>query len=200
MFPPEVSMRDVKIVPLAIVMAAVMGGLCSAATPPGPDVTVVAGAWQHHTVKVSYFGITSLYTCSGLEDHVRDILLHFGARKDAKVRASGCARGPDSPSPTAWIDADFYTLAPATDSAAPDTVKAYWTQREMGPKRPSFMDDGDCELVDQMKDTISKSFALKDLKYQTDCFPHQIMINGFHVKADALIAVPEAKPLDNKRS
>jgi hypothetical protein len=187
-------MHYVKIVPLAIVVAAVAGGLASADMPPGPDVSVVAGVWQHHTMKVSYYGITSLYTCSGLEDHVRDILLHFGARKDAKVRASGCARGPDSPSHTAWIDADFFALAPAIDSTAPDTVKAYWTNREMGPKRPSFMDDGDCELVDQMKDTISKNFALKDLKYETDCVPHQITINGFHVKADALIAVPEAKP------
>jgi hypothetical protein len=193
-------MRYVNIVPLAIVTAAALGSLASADTPPNSNVAVVAGAWQHHTVKVSYYGITSLYTCSGLEDHVRDILLHFGARQDAKVRASGCFRGPDSPSHSAWIDADFYTLAPATDSTAPDNVQAYWTSREIGPKRPYFMDDGDCELVNQLKDTISKSFALKDLKYETDCVPHQIMINGYHVKADALIAVPVPKAPDAKRS
>jgi hypothetical protein len=70
----------------------------------------------------------------------------------------------------------------------------------MGPKRPYFMDDGDCELVNQLKDTISNSFALKDLKYETDCVPHQIMINGYHVKADALIAVPVPKAPDAKRS
>ena len=193
-------MRYVKIVPLAIFTAALWASLASADSPPGSNGAVVAGSWQHHTVKVSYFGITSLYTCSGLEDHVRDILVHFGARKDAKVRASGCSRGPDSPSHSAWIDADFYTLAPATDSTAPDTVQAYWTSREMGPKRPYFMDDGDCELVNQLKDTISNSFALKDLKYETDCVPHQIMINGYHVKADALIAVPVPKAPDAKRS
>jgi hypothetical protein len=193
-------MRYIKMLPSALILAALVGGLASADTPPGSDATVVAGSWQHHTVKVSYYGITSLYTCGGLEDHVRDILLHFGARKDAKVRASGCARGPDAPSHNAWIDADFYTLAPATDSTAPDTVKAYWTLREMGPKRPYFMDDGDCELVDQMKDTISKSFALKDLKYETDCVPHEISLNGYHVKAEALIAVPVPKAPDAKRS
>jgi hypothetical protein len=194
-------MRNVNMVSLAIAAAAaVVGSLASAATAPGPDVAVIDGAWQHRTIRVSYFGITSLYTCSGLEDHVRDILVLFGARKDAKVRASGCARGPDAPSHTAWIDADFYTLAPAPDGAAPDTVKAYWTSREMGPKRPYFMDDGDCELVNQLKDTISKSFTLKDLKYETDCVPHQITINGFHVKADALIAVPMPKAPADKRS
>src|SRR5882762_7567558 len=108
--PLEVPMRYVKIVPLAIITAAVAGSLASADTPPGPDVALVAGSWQHHTVKLNYYGITALYTCSGLEDHVKDILVHFGARKDAKVRASGCFRGPDSPSHSAWIDADFYTL------------------------------------------------------------------------------------------
>jgi hypothetical protein len=193
-------MRYVIMVSWAIITAAVVGNLAGAETPPGSNAAVVAGSWQHHTVKVSYYGITSLYTCSGLEDHVKDILVHFGARKDAKVRASGCARGPDAPSHNAWIDADFYTLTPATDATAPDTVQAYWASREIGPRRPYFMDDGDCELVDQMKDTISKSFALKDLKYETDCVPHQIMINGYHVKADALIAVPVTKTADAKRS
>ena len=74
-----------------------------------------------------------------------------------------------------------------------DTVKAYWTPREIRPDRPSFMDEGDCELVDQMRDVISKNFALKDLQYQTDCFPYQVNLNGYHVKADALIAAPAPK-------
>jgi hypothetical protein len=173
-------------------------GPAVAADPPS-DATAIAGTWQHHTMNINYYGITSLYTCYGLEDHVKEILVHFGARKDAKVRATGCAYGPDVPSHTAWINADFYTLAPASDGA-PNTVKAYWTRREIGPKRPFFMGDGDCELVDDMKDLISKNFALKDLQYETDCVPHEINLNGFHVKADALIAVPQTASLDHNRS
>jgi hypothetical protein len=187
-----------RIVLLAISAAAGAAGPAAAADPP-PDATVVAGAWQHHTMNIHYYGITSLYSCYGLEDHVKDILVHFGARKDAKVRATGCERGPDVPSHTAWIDADFYTLAPASEGAT-DSVKAHWTRREIGPKRPYFMDDGDCELVDDMKDMISKNFALKDLTYETDCVPHQINLNGFHVKADALIALPAPTAADSKRS
>jgi hypothetical protein len=44
-----------------------------------------------------------------------------------------------------------------------------------------------------MRDVISKNFALKDLQYQTDCFPYQVNLNGYHVKADALIAAPAPK-------
>ena len=153
---------------------------------------MVAGSWQHHSVTFHYFGLTTRFSCSALEDHVKAILLHFGARKDAEVLAHGCL-GPDLPSRIAVVDADFYTLAPAADSSGADTVQAYWTNREIQPEHPYLLNDGDCELVRAMKDTVSKSFALKDLKYDTGCFPHQLYSNGYHVKANALIAVPVLK-------
>jgi len=51
------------------------------------------------------------------------------------------------------------------------------------------MDDGACELIDQMKDLITKNFAMRDLQYRTDCVPYDININGFSVKGMALIPV-----------
>ena len=111
---------------------------------------VVNGTWQHHKATFNYVGFTTLYTCDGLEDHVRQILLHLGARKDARVRATGCPGPYNAPSSTAWVDADFYPLAPAADAGASDTVKARWTALEVTPRRPNFMGDGDCELVQGM--------------------------------------------------
>jgi hypothetical protein len=187
---------------ILLVTAAVAGtvGVAGAAEKgPGPDTELIAGSWQHHSMKINYFGITTLFSCSALEDHVKAILVHFGARKDARVLAYGC-RGPDLPSRIAFVEADFYTLAPAADSSSADIVQAYWANREIQPERPYFMDNGDCELVYQMKDMISKSFALKDLKYDTDCVPHQLNLNGYHVKANALIAVPLPKVNEAKRS
>jgi len=49
---------------------------------------------------------------------VREILLAFGARKDLKVRATGCNEGASRPSRFAWVRAEFSTLAPATDPGA----------------------------------------------------------------------------------
>jgi hypothetical protein len=172
------------------------GGAALGAEPPAPG-EVVASSWQHHKLTINYFGITALYTCYGLEDHVKDILVHLGARPDAKVRASGCPRGPDVPSRSAWIEADFYTLAPAADATAPDVVRAVWSAREISPRRPYYMDDGDCELVDQMKDLISKNFTLKDVAFTASCTPHALSPNSFHVKANALVALPEAKSARN---
>ena len=153
----------------------------------------VTGAWQHHKLTFNYYGFTSLYTCDGLEDHVRQILLHLGARKDLTVTATGCPGPFAAPSPNAWVNTDFYSLAPATDTGGSDTVKARWTFLEVTPQRPSFMGDGDCELVQQMKDLITKNFTLRDLQYRANCYPHEVTPDSYAIKAQALrLLAPKA--------
>jgi hypothetical protein len=176
--------------------AALLGGLwcwspSSHATVPAADTPrtdIVTSAWQHHKVTFSYFGITSLYTCDGLEGQVRQILSHLGARKDVTVRATGCP-GLNTPSRSAWVNADFYTLAPSADANGSDAVEARWTSLEVTPQRPSFMGDGDCELIQEMKDLITKNFSLRDVEYRTDCIPNEVTLDAFAVKGQALRAV-----------
>jgi hypothetical protein len=175
---------------------AVLGGLscglpsnsaADAAATPAADI--VTGSWQHHQVTFNYYGITSLYTCDGLEDQVRRILLHLGARKDAKVYASGCPGAYNAPSHSAWVKADFYTLAPAADAVGSNSVKARWTALEVTPRHPNFMGDGDCELIQGMKDLIVKNFSLRDIEYRTSCVPHEVSMDAYAVKGQALRAV-----------
>jgi DNA-binding CsgD family transcriptional regulator len=84
------------------------GATARSGAAPEPAVSptgdVVSGAWQHHKVTFTYIGFTALFTCSGLEDHVRQILVHLGARKDAKVSATGCPGPIDTPM-LAWTAA-----------------------------------------------------------------------------------------------
>ena len=155
-----------------------------------PSTDVVSGMWQHRQLTFNYFGVTALYTCDGLEDHVRQILLHLGARKDIKASASGCT-GAHSPSHDALVALDFYTLAPATDASG--TVNARWAPLEMTPLRPRFMGGGDCELIQQMKDLITQNFSLRNLDYRTRCPPHGVTIDAFEVKGQALRAIPAPK-------
>jgi hypothetical protein len=155
----------------------------AAERPAVPDT--VTSAWQHRKVNFNYFGVTSLYTCDGLEGQVRRILLHFGARKDMRVRAGGCL-GPNEPSHSAWVDADFYALAPAADAGAADSVQGHWAELDVTARRPSFLGDGDCELVEEMKELMIKSFSLRGVEYRTSCVPHQLTMDGFRVKGEAL--------------
>jgi hypothetical protein len=153
---------------------------------------IVAGTWEHHHANFSYFGITSLYSCAGLETNIRQLLQHLGARKDVTVRAAGCPYGYDVPSRTAIVDVDFYSLAPSAGAYAANTVEARWTPVRVTANHPYFMGNGDCELIEQLKDILSKNFSLRDLDYRTDCVPRQVSINAFLVKAQALMPVPVA--------
>lgn len=162
----------------------------SGAEAPVRPEDMVWGSWQHQKMTINYFGITSAYNCDALEDRVRQILLHLGARKDAKASAKGCSRGPEVPSRSAWIETDFYTLFPAESASTSGTVRAHWTAREINPRHPYYMGDGDCELIEQMKDLVSKSFAMRDIHYETDCLPREVTLDGFDVKGQVLIPVP----------
>ena len=171
-----------------VALAALTGGAASFAGDASANEPT-AGTWEHHQTEFNYYGITALYSCDGLETNIRSLLLHLGARKDAKVDARGCPRGSSVPGHNAIVALDFYTLAPG-DANGANSVQAHWMPVSVSPTHPYFMANGDCELIDEMKDIISKNFSLRDLKYRTDCVPHQINIDGFSIKAQVLKALP----------
>lgn len=144
------------------------------------------GVWQHRQATISYFGITSLYTCDGLEDKVRALLQYLGARADLKVHATGCPGGPNRPSSTAWVNVDFYSLAPAEAGAA-EGIDTGWRALTVMPNRPTWMGAGECELMDQMKDVVLKDFSVRSVDYRTHCFPHDVGINDYAVKGEILV-------------
>lgn len=157
-------------------------------TAATPAADTVPGAWQHHKVTFNYYGITTLYTCSGLENDVRLLLRYFGARKDVKASATGCpGGGPNTATHSAWVTADFYTLAP-TEPGASDAVTAQWTAVDVSDQNPHFMDRGSCELIKSIKSVLIDNFSLRDIQYRTGCFPHAESPNDFSVKGEALKA------------
>ena len=173
-----------------------VGFAASAATPAEPSGQAVTGAWQHHHVNFSYYGVTALYSCDGLENNVRALLLHLGARKGAKVSARGCPHGSTIPGHYAIVDVEFDALSPSSDATG--TVPAQWMPVEVSPTHPYFMSHGDCELIDEMKDLISKNFSLREVNYRTDCVPYQLNIDDFSIKAQALKALPAPPSRDVK--
>ena len=163
----------------------------ASATDDGPaGGPVVAGTWEHRHASFHYDGITSLYSCAGLESNIRALLQHMGARKDLTVRAYGCPGGYDAPGRTAIVDVDFYSLVPSADAKAANSVQARWTPVTVSANHPNFIGQGDCELIHEMKDILLKNFSLRDLNYRTDCLPYQVNINDFSVEAEILEPLP----------
>ena len=165
----------------------------AAADATSAPAAPVSAQWQHQSRTLTFQGFTSHYTCDGLEDKVRQILVYLGARKDAKVRASGCAYGPNHPSPYAFLNMEFDTLNAAgkpAEGAAAEPVSARWQAIELSSNRPFFMGSGECELVEQLKPVLTASFALEDLDYRTRCIPHQITLGDFSVRGKVLQPTP----------
>jgi hypothetical protein len=69
-------------------------------------------------------------------------------------------------------------------------VQARWTPVTVTANHPNFIGRGDCELIHEMKDILSKNFSLRDLNYRTDCMPYEVNSNDFSVKAEILEPLP----------
>jgi hypothetical protein len=52
--------------------------------------TRVPAVWKEHRLDFSYMGRTARYSCEGLRDKMRSLLLDLGARRDLKVSLLGC--------------------------------------------------------------------------------------------------------------
>jgi len=166
----------------ALLAGPAMGAATASSDPAAPT----AAQWHAQKLEFTYSGFTAFYTCDGLESKVRDILLTFGARKDAKVHALGCDRAQDKPNKIAWVQAEFSSLAPTSDASASDNVPAVWDKVQLAPNHPNNMGMGECELVDQMRPMLEKGFALRNANYQTSCVPKQISVADYNVKAEVL--------------
>jgi hypothetical protein len=176
-----------------------LGILCAAgavAAPGAPpiepsapiegSVQIERSAWKHHHSSFSYYGLTALYTCDGLEEKVKQILLYLGARPDAQVQATGCSPGPNSPSHTAFVTADFNTVQATADSADADGVRAEWAGRQVAPRHPRFIDAGDCELIDGLRAVLKDGFSWRGLDYSATCVPYDLSLGDFNVRGEVL--------------
>jgi hypothetical protein len=166
----------------AFAALSVSAGIANAAPEQQPAV------WQLHHAQFDYFGITTRFTCDGLEHKVRQILLYLGARDDAYVQATGCPGGPSSISRSAWVRADFSTLAaPAAASDPTDAATASWTALDLAAQQPFFLGDGDCELIDQMKKLVTDNFSWRGkVSYRADCPINTTQFHDFRIQGEVL--------------
>jgi hypothetical protein len=183
-------MRQLNLIGIFLGWGLASGGSFSAVAAPGASTTppVMAGGvpvgWKHRRAEFSYFGQTTLYSCPGLEDKIREILVYLGAH-EPKVSANGCPQ-IDAPSQTAFVSMEFDSLAALDAPAVDATAAAVWTPFSLSAHQPRFMGEGDCELVQDMQDVIEKNFDLHHLDYETRCSPHALSSDDFSVHGEAL--------------
>jgi hypothetical protein len=156
------------------------------------------GSWQPHSYDFHFMGFTSTYSCDGLADKLQLLLRAVGARPDVKVIPL-CARGTGIPDKLVQASVKFSTLqladANATGAAASASQGApgVWRHVELMPRHPFDLQTGDCELVEQFRDTLLPMFATRNVNNQVTCVPHQDSGSNFSLSFDVFAPSPPAK-------
>jgi hypothetical protein len=178
------------LIPTLLISSAVVADPASAGEP---------GVWQKHQYSFAFLGFTSTYSCDGLADKLKLLLIAAGARHDVKSRPGACATGFGRPDKFARADLTFFTLAPgAADAAsgAADTaaggkpVDGIWRPVAFADRSPRELGTGDCELVEQFRSNVLPMFTTRNVDNHTTCIPHQNSGSVINLKFESFAAPP----------
>lgn len=148
------------------------------------------GIWQKHQYSFVYLGFTSTYSCDGLADKLKLLLLSAGARADSTSRAGACSSGFGHPDKFARAELTFYALTPAGTSADRPPVDGMWRAVSIAARSPQELGAGDCELVEQFSAKVLPMFAARKIESRTACIPFQESGSVIDLKFDAFTAAP----------
>ena len=152
------------------------------------------GTWQSHKYSFQFMGFTTTYSCDGLADKLKKLLLTAGARPDVKSQPGACASSFGRPDKFARADLTFYTLTPADAGAAGGkTVNGTWRPVAFANHSPRELELGDCELVEQFLTQVLPMFATRNVVNNTTCIPNQESGSVMDLKFDSFAAVPGKK-------
>ena len=200
---------------IAVILFGVGLPAMAADVPAQAPVTTEPAVWTQKEVQFTYMGFTTHYTCDGLRDTVREMLLQLGARKDdLKVYEQPCSR-PDRPDPFPGVKIKMSVLQPAPvterDRAASEeipsreparesqagagtagasdasTVNAYWKPIKLPYRAVGLDAAGQCELLEQFKQKVLPLFTTRNVDLHASCVPHQLEPLGTSLQAEVLV-------------
>jgi hypothetical protein len=182
------------------VLAACMplAAIAAAADAPLP------GVWQRHEYVLSHTGFTGNYSCDGIAQKVKLLLLAAGARDDLKV-VGRCSSGIGGPSRIATAKASFSTLSPVAGAAAPAQTAGgkpeavpepgigVWKAVELRERTPSWLEAGDCELVEQFDRELLPFFATRDRQAHMTCTLGEYALGAISLRFQTFAPLPTAR-------
>jgi hypothetical protein len=193
MISPRSSRRAPRAIMAAVALASALLASRAALADEAAAAPLQPGAWQSHKVTFQFLGFTSTYSCDGLADKLRTLLLAAGARSDLKSQPGVCASGFGRPDKFARADLTFYTLTPA--DASSKAVGGAWQPVAFAANSPRDLQIGDCELVEQFRDQVlTKFFTTRNLVSGMSCVPYQQSGSLIDLKFEVFAPPPAKKP------
>jgi len=169
------------------------------AAVPALSVAPPASQWVERKLDYTYMGFTDKFSCDGLRDTVRQVLLALGARKkDLKIQSRGCVKF-NGPEQFPGVAATFSVLVPMT----PDDIgkvgnstaqPTQWHSVDLVKLTRTGVESVPCELLDQLKSKALPLFTTRNLKFRADCVPHQQSLGDIDFSVDVLRPATEHPP------
>jgi len=172
--------------------AALLGALGLAlpalAAEPPPIGGPVHAVWTPKETTFTFHGFTAHYSCDGLRDKMRVILLRLGARDDLSLQSRGCAGEHVSAFP--GVNIKMNVLKPVGGEIAvppgEQPVSAQWQQVNLTYGKDPLDVAGDCELIEQVQHYILPLFTTKNVDFKSFCVPNQLTLGGTSLSAYVL--------------
>ena len=158
----------------------------SGAAAAGQSVAILPAAWTPKELQFTYqTRFTTKYSCDGLRDRMRKLLISLGAREDLQVSILGCVQqGPDL---VPGVRVKMSVLEPAHEWAMGRTVPARWKHVDLLADRDAVSASADCELIQQIKQQLLPLFATRNLDYSARCEKNHLVVGGTRLTADVLV-------------
>ena len=182
---------------LSVSLPALAQAPAAPAAPPENAPPPTWAVWAPKELRFVYMGFTSHYSCDGLRDKMRAILLQLGARSDLTVQEVPCSGMAGRPSEFPGVTVKMNVLTPwdaASSSAAATPVPAHWKVVDISTEHDPLREAGDCELIEQVKSRALPLFSTRNVEYRSTCVPHQLQIGGTQLKPEVLIADDQRSP------
>ena len=174
---------------LGMALGMALGAPALADDAAQPPIAWKPAVWVPKEVQFVYMGFTTHYTCDGLRDAVREMVLQMGARKDDLTIYETPCSNPNRPDPFPGVKIKMSVLQPAPDSPSADTqvVQAYWKPVKLPYRQSGINAAGQCELVEQFNQKILPLFTTRNVDVKTTCVPHQLDPLGTRLQAEVLV-------------
>src|SRR5581483_9144904 len=127
--------------------------------------------------------VTTRYTCDGLEQRVKAILIKLGA-ENLHVRSFGCMRRY-APEMFPQVSIRMNVLQPAAHAGG-DDIAAHWQAIDLLVDRDVVTTAADCELSRQSDQQVRPLLAAGSGEYSAVCQASQTLVGGNRLGAGVL--------------